>query len=144
MTGVFREGHNRPRPRRREPLQLGPPPNPWKKRATIAIPILFAALIAILFAARDAAAHPNMAAHDAILDRPIAGVRNNYWYDYRSDIEEAQIELRKDLRRAKSRKDEREAWAEYHRELRDARADYRKEMIEKGYIRRGVRVTVGG
>lgn len=31
---------------------------------------------------------------------------------------------------------------EYNRELRDARSDYRKEMIEKGYIlRRGV-VTI--
>jgi hypothetical protein len=76
--------------------------------------------------------------------RPIAGVRNNYWYDYRSDIEEAQSELRKDLRRAKSDQDEREAWAEYRRELRDARSDYRKEMIEKGYLQRRGVVTVGG
>lgn len=144
MTGVFREGHNRPRPRRREPLRLGPPPNPWKKRAALGIPLLFVALAAMLFVTRDAAAHPQTVARDAILDRPIAGVRNNYWYDYRSDVEEAQSELRKDLRRAKSYQDEREAWAEYHRELRDARADYRKEMIEKGYIlRRGI-VTVGG
>ena len=79
-----------------------------------------------------------------ILDTPIAGIRNNYWYDYRSDIEEAESELRKDLLRAKTRQDKREAWAEYNRELRDARSDYRKEMIEKGYIlRRGV-VTVEG
>ncbi len=144
MTGVFREGHNRPRPRRREPLQLGPPPNPWKKRATIGIPLLFAALIAVLFATRDAAAHPGPGEHEAIIDRPIAGVRNNYWYDYRSDIEEAENELRKDLRRAKSAQDEREAWAEYRRELRDARADYRKEMAEKGFLRRRGVVTVGG
>jgi hypothetical protein len=59
-------------------------------------------------------------------------------------VEEAESELRKDLRRAKSQQDKREAWAEYNRELRDARSDYRKEMIEKGYIlRRGV-VTVEG
>jgi hypothetical protein len=98
----------------------------------------------MLFATREAAAHPATQANGAILDRPIAGVRNNYWYDYRSDIEEAQSELRKDLRRAKSDQDEREAWAEYRRELRDARSDYRKEMIEKGYIRRRGVVTVEG
>lgn len=144
MTGVFREGHNKPRPRRREPLQIGPAPSPWKKRATIGIPLLFAALVAMLFATREAAAHPGARSHDAILDRPIAGVRNNYWYDYRSDIEEAESELRKDLRRAKSEQDEREAWAEYRRELRDARSDYRKEMIEKGYLRRRGVVTVEG
>lgn len=144
MTGVFREGHNRPRPRRREPLQLGPPPNPWKKRATIGIPLLFVMLAAMLFVSREAAAHPGTKATGVILDGPIAGVRNNYWYDYRSDIEEAQSELRKDLRRAKSYQDEREAWAEYRRELRDARSDYRKEMIEKGYIRRRAVVTVEG
>lgn len=144
MTGIFREGHNRPRPRLREPLRLGPPPNPWKKRATIGIPLLFAALVAMLFVSREASAHPGPQAHDATLDAPIAGVRNNYWYDYRSDVEEAESELRKDLRRARSEQDEREAWHEYRRELRDARADYRKEMIEKGYIRRRGVVTVGG
>ncbi|MBK6707909.1 MAG: hypothetical protein IPG54_10690 [Sphingomonadales bacterium] len=97
----------------------------------------------MLLVTRDAAAHPAPRANSAILNGPIAGVRNNYWYDYRSDIEEAQSELRKDLHRAKSYQDEREAWAEYRRELRDARSDYRKEMIEKGYIRRGGIVTVG-
>lgn len=144
MTGVFREGHNRPRPRMREPLRLGPPANPWKKRATIAIPLLFVALAAALFLSREAAAHPGHRAHVAVLDAPIAGVRNNLWFDYRSDIEEAENELRKDLRRAKSDQDEREAWAEYNRELRDARSDYRKQMVEKGYLRRRGVVTVGG
>lgn len=144
MSRVFREGHNRPRPRLREPLQLAPPANPWKKRATIGIPLLFAALAAMLFVTREASAHPVTHADQAILKAPIAGVENNYWYDYRSDIEEAQSELRKDLHRAKSRQDEREAWAEYRRELRDARSDYRKEMAEKGYIRRRGVVTVGG
>ncbi|MBK7162911.1 MAG: hypothetical protein IPH79_10595 [Sphingomonadales bacterium] len=102
------------------------------------------AIAAAFLATKNASAHPGHSNHADILDSPIAGVRNNYWYDYRSDIEEAESELRKDLRRAKSRQDNREAWAEYNRELRDARSDYRKEMIEKGYIlRRGV-VTVEG
>jgi len=143
MAGVFREGHNKRPSRRREPLVLGPPANPWRKRAAIGIPLLFALLAAALLFSNDASAHGAPRSQATILDRPIAGVRNNYWYDYRSDIEEAEIELRKDLRRAKSEQDEREAWAEYHRELRDARSDYRKEMAEKGYIARRGRVTVG-
>lgn len=66
MTGVFREGHNRPRPRRREPLRLGPPPSPWKKRAAMAIPLLFVALAAMLFATREAAADPQAAQQDGM------------------------------------------------------------------------------
>ena len=85
----------------------------------------------------SAGAHPGKAHHDQILTKPLAGVRNNYWYDYRSDVEEAENELRKDMRRAKTAQDKREAWEEYNRELIDARKDYRKEMVEKGYIRRG-------
>lgn len=85
----------------------------------------------------SANAHPGKAHHDQILTKPLAGVRNNYWYDYKSDVEEAENELRKDLRRAKTAQDKREAWGEYNRELIDARKDYRKEMVENGYIRRG-------
>lgn len=143
MAGVFREGHNKRPSRRQGPLVIGPPANPWRKRAAIGIPLLFALLLAALLFSDKASAHGNQRASAAILDRPIAGVRNNYWYDYRSDVEEAEIELRKDLRRAKSEQDEREAWAEYRRELLDARSDYRKEMAEKGYIARRGQVTVG-
>lgn len=82
-------------------------------------------------------AHPGATPHASILDAPIAGERNNYWYDYRSDLEEAEIELRKDLRRAKTAQDRREAHAEYNRELVDARKDYRQEMRERGYLSRG-------
>jgi hypothetical protein len=82
-------------------------------------------------------AHHGQQAHAHTLDAPIAGVRNNYWYDYRSDLEEAEIELRKDLRRAKTAQDRREAYAEYDNELHDARKDYTKEMRERGYLRRG-------
>jgi hypothetical protein len=58
---------------------------------------------------------------------------NSYWLDYKTDISEAERELRKDLRRAKKPSDRREAWAEYHQEIADARKDFRQEMREKGY-----------
>jgi hypothetical protein len=82
-------------------------------------------------------AHPGPQRHAHTLETPIAGVRNNLWYDYRSDLEEAENELRKDLRRAKTSQDRREAYAEYDNELIDARKDYTKEMREKGYLSRG-------
>lgn len=82
-------------------------------------------------------AHPGSQSHAQVLDAPIAGERNNYWYDYRSDLEEAEIELRKDLKRAKTAQDKREAHNEYDRELVDARKDYTQEMRERGYLRRG-------
>lgn len=136
MAGTFREGHNKRPPRNRAPINFGTPINPWRKRA----PLIAAAGIALALAAVgwaiQADAHPGRAQHVHILDAPLAGVRNNYWYDYRSDVEEAENELRKDLRRAKSEQDRREAWAEYNQELRDARKDYTKEMVEKGYITR--------
>lgn len=136
MTGVFREGHNKPRPRLRQPLNLEPDkPSIWRGR----LPVIAIAAIGLIVAAGWAMgvqAHPGTRAHEHILTSPLAGIRNNYWYDYKSDVEEAEIELRKDLRRAKKPSDKREAWAEYNRELRDARADYTKEMIEKRYILR--------
>ena len=82
-------------------------------------------------------AHPGSQSHRHIMTSPIAGKYNNYWYDYKSDVEEAESELRSDLRRADTAQDEREAWNEYRRELADARKDYRQEMMEKGYLRRG-------
>jgi hypothetical protein len=83
------------------------------------------------------AAHNGPEAHNHILSAPIAGKRNNYWFDYKSDIEEAESELVSDLRRAKTAQDEREARAEFRREIADARKDYTKEMRERGYVSRG-------
>jgi hypothetical protein len=140
---MFRAGHNKPRPRLREPLMLEEPRKPLRKIG-LGLLLASAALAVAFMATQKASAHPRGSNHVKILNAPIAGVRNNYWYDYKSDIEEAESELRKDLRRAKSEQDEREAWREYNRELLDARGDYRKEMIEKGYIRRRGVVTVGG
>ncbi len=114
--------------------------NPAKIRKPFA-GILAAAISVSLTAAFPATAHPGGENHAHILHKPYAGIRNNYWYDYRSDVEEAENELRKDLRRAKTSEDRSEAWAEYNNELRDARHDYAKEMAEKGYIR-SARVTV--
>lgn len=99
------------------------------------------ALILPAMSAAPALAQGGHYVRAAILEEPIAGRRNNYWYDYRSDVEEAENELRKDLRRAKTEQDRREAQREYVRELADARHDYRKEMAEKGFVRRG-EVTV--
>jgi hypothetical protein len=82
-------------------------------------------------------AHPGPEAHNHILTEPIAGKRNSYWFDYKSDIEEAESELESDLRRANTAQDEREARAEFRREIADARKDYVQEMRERGYVARG-------
>jgi hypothetical protein len=104
--------------------------------------IAFAPVLGLSFgffiaAAAPAYAHPGPEHHADIMTQPIAGVRNNFWYDYKSDVEEAESELTSDLRRADTAQDRREAWAEYKQELRDARKDYRKEMVERGYVKRG-------
>ena len=112
-------------------------------RKTIAIAPILGMVFAFIISV-PVQAHPGHEQHATILKAPLAGVRNNYWYDYQSDVMEAENELRKDLRRAKTEQDRREAWAEYNRELKDARKDYTKEMVEKGYIIRGGRVSVGG
>ncbi|SES04037.1 hypothetical protein [Sphingobium sp. YR768] len=71
---------------------------------------------------------------------PIAGVENNYWFNYQTDLAEARKELTKDLRHATDAEDNRDAWDEYRAELADARGDYAKEMAEKGYPVGEVRV----
>ena len=63
---------------------------------------------------------------------PVYDDSNSHWLDYKTDISEAQRELRKDLRRADSLSDRTRAWDEYRRELADARSDFRKEMAERG------------
>jgi hypothetical protein len=107
----------------------------FPKRSTALLTLSGALMIGAT--ATSLSAHPGSGSHAPVLDAPIAGERNNYWYDYRSDLEEAEIELRKDLRRAKTAQDRREAYNEYDRELIDARKDYRQEMRERGYLRRG-------
>ena len=76
-----------------------------------------------------------------IRERPIAGLYNQYWYNYKADILEADKELDSDLRHATDREDNWDAWDEWANELVDADKDYVKEMRKKGY--RSGRVTVG-
>lgn len=106
--------------------------------------LLLTAISAVLMATPIAsvAAHPgNDVKHEPILTRPIADIKNNYWYDYLADIREAEHELRKDLARATDAEDRADARAEYRAEIADANKDYTKEMRERGYRVR--RVTVG-
>ena len=76
-----------------------------------------------------------------IRERPIAGVYNQSWYNYRADILEAEKELTSDLKRATDREDRFDAWDEWITEVVDADKDYVKEMRKRGY--RAGRVTVG-
>ena len=73
---------------------------------------------------------------------PIAGIENQYWFNYQADILEAEKELVSDLRRATDREDRWDAWDEWSPEVVDADKDYVKEMRKNGY--RAGRVTVGG
>lgn len=68
-----------------------------------------------------------------IIEFPIAGIENRFWFDYRIDITEAQKELTSDLRRASDVEDQRDAWEEYARELQHEREHYIEEMAERGY-----------
>ena len=68
-----------------------------------------------------------------ILQAPIAGIENKYWFDYRIDITEAQKELKSDLGKADDVEDLRDAWEEYAEELREEREDYVRKMAKRGY-----------
>jgi hypothetical protein len=77
-----------------------------------------------------------------IVQAPIGGVRNARWFDYRTNVGEAQKELTRDLRHATDMEDRRDAWEEYATELKAERRHYVKEMRERGF-RYGT-VRVGG
>jgi hypothetical protein len=68
-----------------------------------------------------------------ILTAPIAGIMNSRWFDYRSDVLEAQKELHSDLRRVSDLEDRRDAWEEYAHELKHERLEYVEYMARKGY-----------
>ncbi|BAK65882.1 hypothetical protein SLG_12070 [Sphingobium sp. SYK-6] len=76
-----------------------------------------------------------------VIATPIAGIENRFWFNYRTDINEARKELTSDLRRASDTEDLRDAWDEYRHELSHNRGRYVKEMAKRGY-RYGT-VTVG-
>ena len=68
-----------------------------------------------------------------IIQAPIAGIKNHFWFDYRSNIGEAQKELASDLRGVSDSEDLRDAKDEYRSELSGERRHYIKEMREWGY-----------
>ena len=68
-----------------------------------------------------------------IINTPIAGIENKFWFDYRIDITEAQKELKSDLGKADDIEDRRDAWEEYAEELREERFHYIKKMAKRGY-----------
>jgi hypothetical protein len=76
-----------------------------------------------------------------IREAPIAAIYNQYWFNYRADIAEAEKELARDLRRATDREDRLDAWDEWRTEILDADKDYVKAMRKKGY--RAARVILG-
>ncbi len=77
--------------------------------------------------------HVARAEEELIFTRPIAGIENNLWFDYRIDVTEAQKELTSDLRRASDIEDQRDAWSEYAHELKHEREDYIHDMAKRGY-----------
>lgn len=109
---------------------------------TCSLLVMAGAAPLVLIPVPNASAHPSRNIdHQRILAHPIGDVKNNYWYDYLSDVREAEHELNKDLRRATDEEDRRDALTEYRTEIADANKDYKQEMREKGY--RVGRVTVG-
>lgn len=71
MVGMFREGHNKPRPRNRPPIQFGPPRSPWRKRAPVIAITVIAILLVVGWALRANAQAPS--AHS----RQIAIIQNS-------------------------------------------------------------------
>ena len=98
-------------------------------------------LAVLTVATSPATAHLGSDGHVEIRKEPIAGQYDKRWYNYLSDVLEADKELKSDLRRATDAEDKRDAWEEYEHELVDADKDYVKEMRERDF--RVARVTVG-
>jgi len=77
---------------------------------------IFSALTALPASAAMAAipygAMPPGFDRPAIRTAPIAGVYNQYWYNYKADILKAEKELVSDLRHATDREDRWDAWDE--------------------------------
>lgn len=69
-----------------------------------------------------------------IIQQPIAGLQNRFWFNYRANVGEAQKELASDLRHVSDTEDLRDAWEEYRTELSGERRHYIKEMQERGHV----------
>lgn len=105
---------------------------------TFAIPaLILASAVSATAAVRSAPMlYEEQLAHEEeglIIQNPIAGIQNHYWYDYRVNVIETQKELSSDLRHVSDTEDLRDAWDEYRRELFHNRAHYVKKMAQKGY-----------
>ena len=81
-----------------------------------------------------------MAEERLIINTPIAGIKNDLWFDYRNDIGEAKEELQTDLNDVTDIEDERDAYEEYATELRHERKVYVAKMAKKGYRTGSVKV----
>lgn len=68
-----------------------------------------------------------------IIKSPIAGIKNSRWFDYRTDIGEAEKELHSDLRNVSDLEDRRDAWEEYAHELKNERVEYVQYMAKRGH-----------
>lgn len=102
------------------------------------VKILFGANVAIAGATAHAAIvvyEEQMARleEQQIIQTPIAGIKNHFWFNYRINVVEAQKELESDLRGVSDSEDLRDAWDEYRSELSGERRHYIKEMRERGY-----------
>ncbi|MBT2187453.1 hypothetical protein [Sphingobium nicotianae] len=76
------------------------------------------------------------AAHEQealIIQSPIGGLENKYWFNYRANINEARKEVVSDLRHADDMEDTRRAWDEYRGELSHERGHYVKQMAKRGF-----------
>lgn len=104
-------------------------------KATKLIPLAALGLAGAATAALPALYEEQMgrAEEARIIANPIAGIKNSRWYDYRSDVGEAQKELSSDLRRASDLEDRRDAWEEYAHELKNERVEYVRYMAKRGH-----------
>jgi hypothetical protein len=92
-------------------------------------------------ARKPLAAHVSQESHVEIRKDPIADQYDKHWYNYLTDILEADKELKSDLRRATDAEDTRDAREKYENELVDADKDYVEEMWDRNF--RVGRVTLG-
>jgi hypothetical protein len=102
---------------------------------------LITSLAAIAITATPLAAHVDQQRDMEIREDPIAGQYDKHWYNYLTDLLEADKELKSDLRRATDAEDTGDAWEEYENELVDADKDYVEEMRDRNF--RVGRVTLG-
>jgi ABC-type phosphonate transport system ATPase subunit len=102
----------------------------------IAIPaLIFASAVSVTAAVRPMLYEEQLARQEEglIIQNPIDGIRNHFWFDYRANVNETQKELSSDLRHVSDTEDLRDAWEEYRHELAHNRAHYVKEMAERGH-----------